>query len=160
MFTKRYPSSRSTRLLALSAFMLAASSAWAGVDARRQCLIEARQERRACSTICRDDFRAAAEVCRDQNPICADTCRDDRQECRRPILAALDAAVRQCNATLRAALATCRDNTSDPAELDACIDSAQITAFVCRDDAREVALPELNVCKEHFRACILTCDNP
>jgi len=31
------------------------------------------------------------------------------------------------------------------------------TAFICRDDAREAAFPQLNTCNEAFRACVRAC---
>ena len=141
---------------AIGVVLGAASGRAATDDPRRLCLQEARGDRRDCVTVCRDDYREAALLC---GTACAQECALARKACRAPIKAQLAADIKACNTTLSAAVLLCRQQKlADPDfDKDGCIDTAQITAFICRDDAREIAFPALNGCRHEYRICINAC---
>ncbi|MBI3768266.1 MAG: hypothetical protein HY271_07180 [Deltaproteobacteria bacterium] len=65
----------------------------------------------------------------------------------------------QCNDTLADAIENCRTQAKADPDFDkgACVDTAQIVAFICRDDARETAFPQFNQCRETFQSCVRAC---
>src|SRR5262245_49272140 len=122
----------------------------------RQCIKEAKSDYKECTAACKDTRDSAIALCKQNHP-CEKTCAEHRHACREPILDALEAAIKACNTALHAAVKL-RRQIADPVMHDACIDAAQIKALIGRDDAREIAQPALNTCKEEFKACILACN--
>jgi hypothetical protein len=125
-------------------------------DPAKQCLKDARGDHADCVAVCADNFNAAAALC---GTTCVQQCGTDRIACRQPIQDQLAADVKACNDTLAGAIKSCRHQAKADPNFDknACIAKAQIDAFICRDDAREAAFPQLNQCRETFQACILAC---
>jgi len=104
---------------------------------------------------------SAKDTCLNRDYECVEDCRAIRQGCLQPILEIRDAAIDACNATRAGAIDICR-GLYDPQtpERDACVDQAQIDAFECRDEAREVARPYLIVCRDQFLTCAQGCPLP
>jgi hypothetical protein len=124
--------------------------------ARNACVADAAAEHKECKADCKEDYQAAKDACLDRDHDCVEVCRAHRSECREAT--GIDAAISACNATLYDARKTCRDTyAAGTPERDACIDQAQVVAFVCRDTAREQAKPLLKQCRKDFRACARTC---
>jgi len=126
-------------------------------DSALQCRRDARTDRRDCASVCSDNYQAALLLC---GTPCVRACSDTRKACRGPIQDQLSADIKACNATRTAAIQLCRQQyRADPMnfDLDACIDAAQVAAFICRDDAREAAFPQLNTCNEAYHACVRAC---
>ena len=67
----------------------------------------------------------------------------------------LDEDLATCRNTLRDAKDAC--HAGDPAQLDSCIDGAQVQAFLCRRTARKTARPAITACRTGFRACAKAC---
>jgi hypothetical protein len=90
-----------------------------------------------------------------------EACRSARDECRRPFVAALEAAVAECAGERDAAILACTTlhERRTPAR-DRCIDAAQTDAFRCRDAARELLKPDLRDCRQAFRECADGCPPP
>ena len=126
------------------------------LDPARQCRKDARKDRSDCLGVCRDNYQAAILLC---GTPCVRACEIARKACKGPIQDTLTAAIKACNDTRTAAIKSCRaQRAADPAfDLGACIDAAQIAAFICRDDARETAFPALNTCRENYQVCIRAC---
>jgi hypothetical protein len=124
----------------------------------KACKDDAKDIYKACGQDCREGYQLAKDTCLDRDHECVEDCRAIRQGCLQPILDIRDAAIDACNATRAAAIDICR-NLYDPQapERDACVDQAQIGAFACRDDAREVARPDLIVCRDEFLICAQAC---
>jgi hypothetical protein len=74
---------------------------------------------------------------------------------------ALEACVDGCRARLQVDKGSCPP-VGDPGR-DACVDAAQIQAFICRDDCREAwrndpaTVAGLANCREIFRGCVAAC---
>jgi len=122
----------------------------------RQCKAEAKAAYKQCKADCREDFQIAKDACRNLDHQCVEQCRSDRQTCRQPILDQLYADIAACNSVRDAAIQSCK-LIPDPDLRDKCIDSAQVAAFVCRDQARETARPGLRGCRLQFRDCVRAC---
>jgi len=142
--------------LILAAFMMSPSLAFA-ID-KQACIDEARSDLVACTTVCKEQFIMDKDGCRDVDHECADACRDGRETCVTPILSDLEACKGLCYDALVADKANCRVlHAGDPLGLDACIDGAQVKAFMCRDSCREKVAEELKACRIGFRTCIKAC---
>jgi hypothetical protein len=127
----------------------------------KQCRSDAGQQFAACQVTCVEDYQVAKDVCKNRDHECVEQCRTDRHACKAPILDALELAQDGCKQTRDAAVANCRSlYPADPIALDSCIDAAQVEAFQCRDAAREVARPQLQVCRQSFGECVRTCPVP
>jgi hypothetical protein len=125
---------------------------------RRQCRIEAKVAYRACKAECREDFQVVKDACRNRDHECVEQCRADRRSCARPILDQLEADIAACNVIRDGAIQVCKDlYLEDDPLRDQCIDNAQVAAFVCRDEARERARPDLRECRLQFRGCVRAC---
>jgi len=125
---------------------------------RRQYKIDAKLIKRACKIGCREDFRTQKDLCLDRDHICVEGCRATRDACRQPFEDQRDADIDQCNATRSAEVQNCKDLfPADSPEREQCIDNALVTAFVCRDQARESARPGLRACRDDFRMCAEGC---
>jgi hypothetical protein len=127
----------------------------------RACKLDAKDIYKACKQDCREEYQLAKDTCLNRDHECVEGCRATRQACRQPIVDVRDAAIDACNAARAAAIDICRD-IYDPQtpQRDACVDQAQIDAFKCRDDAREVARPDLEVCRAGFVTCAQACPPP
>jgi hypothetical protein len=120
------------------------------------CLDEATQEGRECKAGCKEAYQLDRDDCLGKDHVCVEVCRAERAECREAT--GLEAVIRQCNLTLRAARQTCRDqNAEGTPERDQCIDQAQVVAFQCRDAAREAVRQDLIACRRQFRTCAREC---
>jgi hypothetical protein len=127
----------------------------------KQCRLDAKAAKTAAKAVCREDFQLAKDTCKNRDHDCVELCRVTRHACATPVLDALEGAKDACRATRDAAVADCRSQFADGTpELDACIDLAQVVAFRCRDDARELAWPDLEACRQGFRTCAQACPAP
>ena len=123
-----------------------------------QCKIDAKTALKTCRTNCREDFQVAKDACHNRDHACVEQCRADRDTCRQPVDDQLDTAIAACNAQLATDKANCLTAFPNPGtDQDQCIDNAQVTAFVCRDNAREAARPGIENCRQQFKTCVLAC---
>ena len=125
------------------------------------CRNDAREERQLCKMECVETYHVAKDECRNVDHGCAEACRASRRVCLDLPLEGLAECKDVCRETKTAAVGACRE-TYDPetqsAALDECIDDAQVTSFICRDECREaVDRDEVRTCRKAFRACIRTC---
>ncbi len=164
-----------TRSLALAVMLLADSAVRAHADAT--CVQRARTDMVACVAQCRDDFRSARFTCRGIDPTCGKACLAGRQACVDDVadilttgqlpgggtLANCAGGTDQCRSDLRAARTACGAPCNANPTCDACVDAAQVTAFVCRDTCRESWRRDatvhglLEACRVSFRACVAQC---
>jgi hypothetical protein len=150
--------------LGLAALGVSLSTATARADETTQaCIREANQDFKDCKADCREEWQNAKDICLVCDHGCVEGCRAGRQTCLWGTpespgpRAILRDAVKACNQTLAAAKKQCRiDNPPGP-DRDSCIDAAQLTAFSCRDTAREAAHPGIKLCRDAFRACAQVC---
>ena len=148
-----------TVALGILALLCTAGTARAAVD--QTCLLGAKEAFRACRVDCREELIQDRFVCRGIDPVCGRACLAGRQVCIDDVRAPLDACIDGCRAQLAAERAQCPP-VGDPAR-DACVDAAQVKAFVCRDDCREAWRKDPNVqaslrrCRDSFRACVAQC---
>jgi len=127
-------------------------------EAAKQCKRDAKDIYKDCRQNCRDELQLARDACLDRDHDCVEACRVERTDCRAPLLAQRDTAIDACNAARATAIAACKqDFEPGTKERDTCIDTAQIAAFRCRDDAREAVRPDLKVCRQDFLACARAC---
>ena len=127
------------------------------VDAA-QCKQAAKDAFRTCQANCREDFQVAVDGCLNRDHACVEQCREDRQTCRQPIQSQLDSDVAACNARRDSDIDNCKNLYADGTpQRDQCIDNAQVTAFECRDQARENARPGFQTCRARFRDCVQAC---
>jgi hypothetical protein len=126
-----------------------------------QCRKAAQAVAQTCHLDCVEDFQVAKDACRNRDHACVEQCRTDREACAQPILVQLAADIAACNAARDAGADNCRslygDGTSERA---LCIQNVQATAFECRDGKREVARPQLRVCRDTFNTCARACPPP
>jgi len=118
-------------LVMVSSFVLLPSdSATAGVN--RECKIAAKVVYKGCRNECRAEYRTEKDLCRNVDPACGLSCRAERAACIEPFEEAVDACKDICRADLRDDKEVCR-LIEDEGARDACIDAAQIAAFICKD---------------------------
>jgi hypothetical protein len=130
-------------------------------DPAKQCVHGAAKDYQDCIRQCQSDFKEAKEVCRDVSHACALTCADSLDQCEERPLSTLAICKSTCNSELDAEKATCRSQNGKGTEaLDACIDQAQVKAFLCRDECREGVSTILQQCRTDFRNCISACKPP
>jgi hypothetical protein len=129
-----------------------------------QCLTDAVDARKACKAECKDDFQTAVFNCKNVNPECGKACLEGRARCMQPFVQVLEDCLDGCRAQLEGDKADCQTRCSgDQACLDPCIDAAQVTAFICRDNCRESfranesAQEGIKNCRAAFRACVHAC---
>ena len=121
------------------------------------CISDAKLTAVDCKAGCKEGFQITKDGCRNKDHACMEGCRAGRYEC---ILATpLDEALLVCRNDLRQAKEDCRNdpNNDTPEEVDACIDGAQVTAFLCRRNARLASKPAIAACRAGFRACAQAC---
>lgn len=148
--------------LALGVALLTGSDASAH-GAKNQCIRDARAEAKMCIDLCKDAFQEKKASCLDISRSCLEAARDERQACVSEVLTALTQCVQTECGSLREAIADCRaELPPDSAELDQCIDAAQIAHFQCRDQCRETVelRASLRKCRAEFRDAIRLCPPP
>ncbi|MHC1743341.1 MAG: hypothetical protein AB9873_09960 [Syntrophobacteraceae bacterium] len=126
----------------------------------QECMEEPKAEFAECKADCREAFQLAKDACLNKDHACLEACRVERDGCVSEPLAALEVALTGCNERLSENKATCRARYSTPdqaADLDQCIDQAQVLAFQCRDEAREATAATLRQCRVSFKACARVC---
>lgn len=122
------------------------------------CRSEAKAASRSVLAGCRGAYQVTASACIDKDLTCAVDCVDARETCNAPTQATLDAALATCTAQEQAAVAACvAANPDGGSALEACITTAQATAFDCRDDALEAAAPGFAACAGQYLACVRGC---
>jgi len=120
------------------------------------CLDDARERFKEAKDSCQQNFQAAKDACLNRDPLCVEACRSGRDDCR--AATGVDAAIAACNATLTAAKQQCRaSHPAGSADLDQCIDQAQVVAFQCFLAAVAQAKPALRECRKSFKVCALAC---
>jgi hypothetical protein len=124
----------------------------------RQCKTDAKTGYVTCRSESREAFQTQKDLCKDRDHGCVEGCRAGRDACRVPVEDELDANVAACNATRDAAIQNCRNLYAEGTpERDACITTAQVDAFQCRDAAREAARPSFAACHDGFQTCAEAC---
>ena len=145
-------SPRSVVLLTGAALLLASTVAMA----TDPCLGDAKATFVECKGACKEALQLAKDNCLNRDHACVEVCRASREECE--LATGLDDALAVCRDALRLAKDACRSaHAEGSAELDACIDGAQIVAFGCRRAARSAARPALSLCRDEFRTCAKAC---
>lgn len=139
---------------------LLAGSALAADPTKKQCVIDAKQERKTCTTVCKDDFLASIDACRGVDHDCADTARDARNQCVADVLNELSQCVTTNCAIFVQGIADCRAaHPVGTPERDACVDGQQLLLFQCRDSCRESVQvwASLKTCRQEFKQDIKAC---
>jgi hypothetical protein len=135
---------------------LALGFAAAPARAGNPCIGDAKETFTDCKGDCKEGFQAAKDACLQRDHDCVEGCRAGRAECIDSTQ--LDEDLAACRDTLRAAKDQCRtDHAGDDGAIDQCIDEKQVTAFLCRRDARKAARPAITACRLGFRACAKAC---
>jgi hypothetical protein len=148
-------------IILMGACFLASSAV--SVTKNPECVRDATDARNDCVSACQESFRIAKDACRNVKHDCAEGCRAEYDSCIQndPTLIELATCKADCQTTLETAKALCRDNhPAGSVERDTCIDTAQLAAFVCRDDCREKynAGPAVKACRDGFRTCVGNCE--
>ncbi|MFN8542747.1 MAG: hypothetical protein U0807_00835 [Candidatus Binatia bacterium] len=145
---------RRTITTVLAALLLAAPAAQAGPVGA--CITAAKDLYVECTGGCKEGFQVAKDDCLNRDHACVEACRSERADCREA--SGIDADLAVCAAQLETAKANCRTlYPSDPVLRDACIDNAQVDAFVCRDTVRENNHAEIKACRQAFKTCAGLC---
>jgi hypothetical protein len=144
-------------LVGAAVVLLAAGAARATSSS---CVLDARDEAKDCRKQCATTFRDARDICRNVDPVCGNACRDARIACGEPFRVILDGCLDGCAEELKRDKAACPAD-GDPTR-DACLDAAQVAAFVCRDTCREnqTVRDGLSACRQQFRDCLAACPPP
>ena len=139
-------------LMSLAAVALTAAVASAQTTTS-ECRLEAKTEYNTCKAGCREAFQADKDDCRNCDHQFAEGCRAARAVCVDPFEEILEGCLDVCRADLAAAKALCAEGD------DACIDAAQVAAFICRDPCREdpVVRDGIKNCRVIFRGCMQLC---
>jgi hypothetical protein len=120
------------------------------VDDPKACKIAAKATFATCEGDCKNTFQIEKDACHHKSHTCVDGCRINRENCDAPVQAQLDASVAACDATKTAAIQACNGDEN-------CIFNAKVNAFLCREDAREVAAPGFQACGQSFISCVQGC---
>lgn len=123
----------------------------------RICLAQALQANNQTVATCNQTAAADKSACLSKDTACVQACRDARSDCITPFQNAIDAAVESCEAARRMAVASCEATAPPGPERDACIQTADSDAFVCRDEAREAQAPGLAQCTTTYVGCVRAC---
>ena len=132
---------------------LAIGFAAAPARAGNPCIGDAKETLTDCKGGCQEDYQTAKDACLQRDHDCVEGCRAGRAECI--LNTSLDEDLATCRNDLRTAKDACHNG--DQSQLDSCIDAAQVTAFLCRRDARKAARPAITACRIGFRACAQAC---
>lgn len=147
--------------LIFSGILIMSSSVFARMACDPDCLADAKTTFKGCVAACKEDFQIAKDGCRNIDHICAEGCRESFESCIEPVHTDLAECKAPCNATLAEAIAICREkNAKGSPGRDVCIDIAQLASFLCKDTCREAANPLLKLCRDDFKACMITCKLP
>jgi len=145
----------------ISALWLAVAMNAFADDTIKHCVRDASKEFKVCKDICQENFQVDKDECRNIDHACAEACRAGFETCSLIPLSTLEACKDVCYSDLQAAVQLCRSqNAVGTEELDACIDQAQVQAFMCRDECREGVKGELRQCRVAHRDCIRSCPPP
>lgn len=124
----------------------------------KACLAEAKVALKECAAVCIENFQFGKDECRNVPHPCMEACRADRSDCLREIEIRLDPVLAVCSSALANEAAQCKVlYPKGTPERDACIDQAQLSAFECRDAAREAEKGNIHACREAFRNCTQKC---
>jgi hypothetical protein len=149
-----------------SGALMFSSSAVARIACDAECVARAKADFQHCTADCKEAFQVAKDSCRKVDHECVENCRAEYDGdgdsqivgCVTPFLENRATKLAVCQATLEDAKAICRLNNLEPGPArDACIDDAQVSAFLCRDTVREEFQPDLARCRAAFKACIKLC---
>jgi len=145
-------------LVTAACVLVSASVARASFNA--SCTQQVRDQQTQCRNDCRDAAQEGRDLCRNIDPSCGNACRAGRASCVAPYLVILQACLDDCSAQLAAAKAKCPP-FGDPGR-DACVDAAQVTAFMCRDACQEDPTVRAGIatCRKANRACLKACPPP
>ena len=92
-----------------------------------------------CKGDCKEAYQTAKDACLNRDHDCVEGCRAGRVRVHHQHK--LDEDLAKCREDLRDAKTDCRANgPEEPEKLDPCIDSAQVTAFLCRRTRAEQAV--------------------
>lgn len=134
------------------------------VNPAEECLIAAKNAVIACLRDCVEDFQLGKDICLNRNHACVEDCRTSRHACVQPVRDQFDLDVAACNQTRTDGIMNdCNVQFPLPRDAaaqvswDLCVDGYQVRAFVCRDNAHEVARPGLQICRQLFRDCAQGC---
>ena len=129
---------------------------------KTQCLVDAKNTYLFCQGKCREAFQIGKDDCRNRDHACVEQCREERYVCLQPVRAQLALDLAACGTRRDAGIADCTAQYPLPMDeeaegaFDRCVDGVQVAAFICRDDAREVATPGFLGCRGQFRGCVQT----
>src|SRR5262245_26701490 len=138
-------------VLAVPALFVTTARAGAG-----PCIVAAKGQYVEAIQACKDTMLEAKDSCLNRDHACVDVCRDTRYQC--VIDTGLPAAVATCNAERDVEINNCKATfAAGSDERDQCIDNAQVTAFMCRDDARDTRKDALVACRTGFKTCAKAC---
>lgn len=147
-------------VLALGMFMIQGlPQAWA-VSNNPQCVQDAWDDFKECVSTCRETFQVIKDLCRNISHDCAEQCRQSLMGCIGSHLEELGACKEDCEDARDQAVLQCRQQyQGNPPAMDDCIDTAQVQAFMCRDQCREQSQIRLHLrqCRQDFRSCIQAC---
>jgi hypothetical protein len=161
----------------VTATLLCVTALSAAARADLACKLQAKDDYVACKQDCKDDYRADKLTCRNIDPACGIGCLAGRQACRDDFESIRDTGqlpgggtldncatgTDGCRADLDAAKAACGAPCNGNTACDTCVDAAQVTSFICRDNCREswranpVVTALKDACKATFQACIAAC---
>src|SRR5262249_46823447 len=120
------------------------------------CIVAAKDQYVETIQACKDTMLEAKDSCLNRDHGCVEICRASPYHC--VVDTGLPAAVAACNAQRDIDINTCKvlwPAGSD--DRDQCIDNAQVTAFMCRDDARDTYKDKLVACRTGFKTCAKAC---
>jgi hypothetical protein len=107
---------------------------------------------------CRRTHQATASACIGKDVMCVPDCTDTRETCNEPAQAALDIALAACRSQGKTALSACAaTHPVGSTELQQCVETAQATAFACRESAIQAAAPSFAPCTKGFLGCLKAC---
>lgn len=128
------------------------------VEDPKLCKGDAKTAYKTCQEDCREDLQVQKDACRNLDHPCVEQCRAEREACKDLVRGPLGTAIAACNAERDLDVQACKNlYAAGSPERDQCIDAAQVEAFICRDDAREAALPGKQACRAQFRTCLEGC---
>lgn len=128
----------------------------------KQCVKAANTIARTCGADCKEGLQVAKDDCRNRDHDCVEQCRATRHTCRLPVRVGLNGDLADCAAERQTGRDGCNTQYPPPRDetaavnFDQCVDGIQVQAFICRDDAHELARPGFVDCQNQFRSCVQT----